>query len=110
MMAIGTSGQRLFATVLVEALLLGVLASAVGVGIGLAIHNKIATTGIDVAETYGSEVEVSGVVMEGRIYSYLPTETVVVWALIVVGIAVASAVYPAWRAARLQPIEAMRHV
>jgi len=110
MMAIGTSGRRIFAIVVVEALLLGVFATAVGLGIGLGVHSWIASTGIDVTALYGEGFEFAGIVFEGRIYSLLTTATVVRWCLIVIGLVVASALYPAWRTTRLEPVEAMRHV
>jgi len=110
MMAIGTSGGRMFAVVVLEALLLGVFATAAGLGLGLAVHSWLASTGLDVTALYGEGFEFAGIVFEGRIYSLLTTATVVKWCLIVIGIVVASALYPAWRTTRLKPVEAMRHV
>ncbi len=110
MMAIGTSGRRMFAVVVIEALLLGVFATVAGLGLGLGVHSWLASTGLDVTALYGEGFEFAGIVFEGRIYSLLTTATVVKWCFIVIGIVVASALYPAWRTTRLKPVEAMRHV
>lgn len=109
MMAIGTSARRVFGMIAAEAALIGVLAVAVGLAIGLGIHAWLASTGLDLAALYGEDLELGGVVMEGRMYSHLTAAIVAQWTVVVFAICVASALYPAWRATRLNPVEAMRH-
>lgn len=109
MMAIGTSARRVFGVIVVEAALIGVLAVVVGLAIGLGIHAWLASTGLDLAALYGEDLELGGVVMEGRMYSHLTAAIVAQWTVVVFAICVASALYPAWRATRLNPVEAMRH-
>jgi ABC-type lipoprotein release transport system permease subunit len=65
--------------------------------------------GLDLADIYGN-LEVAGVVMNTKMYSHLTPATVALWTAVVVGIVIVSALYPALRAARLEPVEAMRHV
>jgi ABC-type lipoprotein release transport system permease subunit len=110
MMAVGTSGRRLFATVMVESLILGVVSAAVGLAIGLSIHFWLASHGLDLGSLYGEDMEMAGIVFKGRVYSYLTVGVVAKWTAVVIGLVVGSAVYPALRAARLNPVEAMRHV
>lgn len=111
MMALGTSGWRLFNFVLVESMILALVAAAIGVGLGLGLHSWVAATGIDIsALTGGQSYELAGIAMEGRIYSELSVAEVLRWIGVVIGIVLLSAVYPAWRATRLSPVDAMRHV
>jgi len=110
MMALGTSRRRLFAAVLAEATVLALTASAVGLALGLGIHAWIHSHGIDVASLYGDDLELAGIVFEGRIYSYLTAGVVIQWTAVVAAIVLASSLYPAYRASRLEPVEAMRHV
>ena len=109
MIAIGTSGRRIFATIMAEAVVLAVVACAIGLAIGLSLHYWIATTGLDVTALYGEDFEFAGIVFEGRIYSKLYAGEVATWTAIVFGIVLASSLYPAVRATRLQPAKAMRH-
>lgn len=109
MMAVGTSKARLFAMVLVEAVILALVASVVGLAIGLSIHFYFHAHGLDITSLFG-DVQVAGVVISGRMYSQLSVADVVTWTAIVIAIVVASALYPAFRVTRLDPLEAMRHV
>jgi len=110
MMALGTGRRTVFAAVLVESLVLALVASAVGLAIGLSIHAWLYSHGLDMASLYGEDVEFAGIVFQGRIYSYLTVGAVVKWTAVVIGIVLASSVYPSYRATRLEPVEAMRHV
>jgi len=110
MLAIGTSGGRLFRVVMTEALLLGVLAALIGLALGLAGHAYLAIKGLDLAALYGSDVEIAGAVLSGRIHSHLEPAKAALWTVVVIGLVMISALYPALRAVRLRPIEAMRHV
>lgn len=107
--ALGTSAGRLFAGVVAEAAVLGVVAAAVGLAVGLALHAWLASHGLDVAALYGGDLQFSGIAFEGRVYSALTPRLVLQWTVIVIALVVASALYPAWRACRLEPVEAMRH-
>jgi ABC-type lipoprotein release transport system permease subunit len=109
MMAIGTSERLMFAMVMVEAAILAVVAALAGLLVGLGGHLYFATYGLDLTELYGDGLEMAGIVFEGRMYSALSVPVVAQWTLLVVAIVLVSAVYPAFRATRLDPVEAMRH-
>lgn len=110
MMAVGTSRGRLFSIVMAEAVVLALLSAAVGLAIGLTLHAVIADRGIDLAALAGGEYEFAGIAWSGRIYSRLTPWVVSKWTLVVVAMVLLSAAYPAARAVRLEPVEAMRHV
>ncbi|RMH42653.1 MAG: ABC transporter permease [Deltaproteobacteria bacterium] len=109
MMAIGASRTRMFAVVLSEAAILAIVACAAGVAIALALHGWLSTTGLDVSQFYGEDFEFAGIAFRGRIYSTLYPSQVAGWTAAVFAIVLASALYPALRATRLEPVEAMRH-
>ena len=109
MMAIGTSKRRLFWIILAEAGVLAVIASLVGLGIGLGIHFWVHAHGVDVASMFGSDFKVAGILFTGKMYSQLSFLDVVTWTSVVIAIVLASALYPAARVSRLDALEAMRH-
>lgn len=110
MMALGTSGGRLFLIVACEAVLLGLVAAGVGLALGYALHSWVATVGIDISTLIGEDLEMAGISFSGRIYSKLPLAVALRWTFSVVVVVLLSALYPAYRATRLEPVEAMRHV
>jgi putative ABC transport system permease protein len=96
MRAIGASGRQVLWSVLGEALVVGLVASAVGLvaGVGLSIALK------GLLAAFGVDIPAGGAVVA--------TRTVVVSMLVGTGITLFSAVFPARRAARVAPIAALR--
>lgn len=94
--ALGASGGQVTAAVLVEALLVGIFASAAGilVGFGIAVGLRAALG------AFGIDLPSSGLV-------FLP-RTALVSALVGVGVTVISAVGPARRASSISPMAALR--
>jgi putative ABC transport system permease protein len=94
--ALGASGGQVMLTVVVEALIVGMVASAVGVVVGIGI--AIALKGL--LSSLGIDLPSSGTVIQLR--------TVIVSVLIGTIVTVVAAIVPARRAARIAPIEALR--
>ena len=110
MMALGTSRRMLFASILSEAVALAFVSAVVGLALGLLGHVLVSKYGIDVAAMVEGDYEFAGISFAGKIYSTLSVGVVAKWTAVVMGLVVAAAIYPAWRATRLEPVEAMRHV
>jgi ABC-type antimicrobial peptide transport system permease subunit len=85
------------------------LAMAIGLTLGLAGHLAVAHWGISMASWGFEEVEVAGIDFADMVmYSTITPHKWVIGSILVALATIASAVYPAWRAARLAPAEAMR--
>ena len=94
--ALGASGGQVLRSVILEALLVGIVASAIGLGTGvllaIALKALLAAFGLDLPE--------SGVVLQPR--------TVVVSVVLGLVVTIAASIFPARRAARTAPIAALR--
>jgi ABC-type antimicrobial peptide transport system permease subunit len=107
--ALGLRGRGVAGLLLTETLLMTTLAMAIGFALGFAGHLAANHWGIPVAIWGVDKMEVSGVdfaslVMRSKI-------TPVKWiaaSIMVVLVTLGSALYPAWRASRFAPAEAMR--
>ncbi len=107
--ALGLRGSGVAGLLLTETLLMTVLAMSIGFILGFAGHLAASHWGIPVAIWGVDNMEVSGVdfaalVMRSKI-------TPIKWvaaSIVVVLVTLGSALYPAWRASRLAPSEAMR--
>jgi putative ABC transport system permease protein len=96
--AVGASRTQVIASVLGEALLIGVVASAAGIGAGLALAIGLKA----MLAALGFSIPASGLV--------ITTRTVVVSMLVGVSISLAAALVPAWKAGKVPPVAALREV
>ena len=105
--AIGMKNDRILMMVLYEALLLGVLGTAAGFVIGYLIYLPLSDSGVDLS-MFSEGLRSFGV---GAIIYPVLTAGVIVNALLIIPlVAVLGAVYPAVRAMRLEPVQAIRYV
>jgi putative ABC transport system permease protein len=92
---VGASRRQVFRSVLGEAVIVGTLASLVGLGLGV-----LAADGLEaLLKGFGITLPSGGLVFEGR--------TVIVALLVGVGVTVVSAISPARRAVRVPPVAAL---
>jgi ABC-type lipoprotein release transport system permease subunit len=109
LLAIGFSPGRLFRLVLWESLWLALVGLAAGVVVTLPLYRYLHTHGIDMtARVGGNKVEIAGAVMSMVVRATIYPDHALVIALAIVGVTLLSGLYPAWRAARVQPVEAIK--
>ena len=105
MMALGTRPRNVVRLILMEGFLLSVMGAILGGVMGGGLNYLLCTHGIDLG--YG-DFEMSGVVFPNRMKGvfHINHATSVIGSMMV--ISVLAALWPAWRASRLEPVEAMR--
>jgi putative ABC transport system permease protein len=96
--AIGASGRQVLASVLTEAVLVGLFASVIGLGAGIALSNALKA----VLDAFGFDIPAGGTVVSAQ--------TVIVALVVGTGVTIISAIVPARKASRVPPIAAMRDV
>ncbi len=107
MLALGTRGGQLQLTILFEAFFLAVLGMLAGTVVGGLLVYWLGTTGIDLSSISGALEAIPGIT--DRIYPVLIFDHVWLPSLLLFMCSVLVALYPAWRASRLDPVEAIRH-
>ena len=111
MLAVGLAPARVAGLVLLEGALLGALSAAVGGALGLALVLPLSKNGLDLAAMMGGEsVEVAGVAMNTVIYPAIEWPVFATFCGLAWLFTLLSSVWPALHAARLKPVDAMRHV
>lgn len=95
-------------SVLAEAALLGLVSTAIGATAGVLMNWPASVHGWDLTSYFGGKtVEVAGFALEMVIKADLDPFKVVLFSVLAIVVTVAAAVYPALRAARSRPVDAM---
>lgn len=111
LMAIGFSPARLFRLVLWESLWLGVVGVIAGLAVTAVPYWLLATRGIDTTRlSGGGRIEIAGALMSTVLRARIYPENLFAILAIVLGATLLSGVYPAWRAARVAPVDAIKLV
>ena len=111
MLAIGMRPRRVAQIVLLEGLVLGALGALVGVAFGLLITWPTVVYGLDFGAMMGGEsMDAGGVVIDSVIRAGWDIKRMSVTAVMAVLVTIASAAWPAYHVARLQPVDALKHV
>lgn len=111
LIAIGFSPFRLFRLVIWESLWLAVSGLAAG-GLATApIYYWLKNTGLDLSgQVGGQDLEIAGAAMEPVLRADIYPESVVVIIVGIVAVTLFAGLYPAWRAARVTPVESIKLV
>jgi len=97
MRAIGAKRKDILVIFLIQGIIIGIVGASVGTGMGLAYTTYAKETKMTFNNSIPLEVSYN-------------LEKIIQTALTAFGLAIAASIYPAFRATRLQPIEAMRAV
>lgn len=106
LMAIGMNRMRIFFMIVLETLLLSLIGSPIGLLFVWITVEWLGRTGIDLSGIAGNVMKDFG--YAAVIYPVLPVEKVGQIILLTIGTALLSAVFPAMKALRLRPAEAIR--
>jgi len=106
--ALGLGRRHLLLLVFFESLLLGLLAVAIGWSIGGGAHLWLSHTGIDIAALMGDNTAMMGTFMDPIIRTELSGERVWQLTAIIFAATLGSGIYPAIKAARVTPVQALR--
>ena len=107
LMAIGMRNSRVFTMVLLEAFFLGAIGTIIGFILGYLLYLPLSHTGVDLA-MFSEGLESFGV--GTVIYPILTIESILSALLVIPFISVIGAIYPAIKAVRLEPVNAIRYV
>ncbi|KAA3628393.1 MAG: ABC transporter permease [Proteobacteria bacterium] len=106
--ALGMSRNHLLLLVFCESLLLSVLAVGIGWVVAGATHSWFAHNGIDMAALLGGSTEMMGTFMDPVVYTELSADRVFQLTLLIFSATLGSGIYPAIKASRVTPVEALR--
>ncbi len=107
MMALGCGRARLAGMVVIESLLLGMAGVVVGMLVGLLLVYYFHGAGIDLS---GQMDSVARFYLNPVIHTEIDTNHLLDTVMAVLSAAIAASIWPAIRAARLEPVEAIHHV
>jgi putative ABC transport system permease protein len=102
-MALGTRGRRVVAMFVMEGVALGLLGGVIGLGLGIGLAKLITALGIQLPPPPGSTRGFA-------VQIFVVPEVLGQAFRLALGTAALASLYPAWRAARLNVVEALRHV
>jgi len=105
--AVGMNKQRIFGMIVLETLLIGLVAGPLGILLGAATTRYFSNTGIDLS-IFGEGLESFGI--STRIYPELDFSFMLIVGLMVVIMSLLASIYPAIKALRLNPVEAIRSI
>ncbi len=109
MMAIGYSPRQLFALVMAESGLMAVLGLLAGVAVTAWPYSYLARNGIDMSQAYAQSgnIDIGGVSFDTILRIGIFPENAIAIAVAIVLATVLAGTYPAWKAGRVNPVEAI---
>lgn len=108
MMALGLSPKLMGALLVVEAFVLGIFASMIGLVLGILVSWPAVEYGLDLSEMVGEGMEVGGVVMETTIHAVWHPEGLLLFTSASIILSLLASLWPAWRTTHLSALDAMR--
>jgi ABC-type lipoprotein release transport system permease subunit len=106
--ALGMKGGYVLALMLCETVLLAAVSMALGWLLGGGLHAYFALYGLDLSSVYPEGMETGGMFMDPVMYSSLSVARILSLSAIVFCTTLLSGLYPAFKAARVAPVAALR--
>lgn len=113
LVALGFSPRKLFSLVMLESLWLGLTGLLASVLLSAWPYYHLSTVGLDLSKQFaasGQQADIAGVAMSMVLKVGLYPESAILIAVAVLGATLLSGLYPAWKAGRVQPVEAIKLV
>lgn len=107
LMAVGMNKGKVFGMIVMETVLVSLIGAPIGMLIGYLTTRYFARVGFDLS-SYAGGLENFGV--SKLVYPSLPTNIYFIIAIAMVITAFLGAIYPAWKAIQLKPVEALRKI
>ncbi len=105
LMAVGMNKKRLFAMISIETIFIVLIATPIGMALAVLTINYFSVHGIDLSAV-ASGLESLGI--GSRIFTYLPQDKYIQITIMTLIVAFVASIFPARRALKLQPAEAIR--
>lgn len=106
--ALGLRPGKLIQVVVLESMLLAGIATTIGLVLGGALDAYLVIYGIDFSASSGEGFSFAGLTLDPVIHGIVRPEGIIITVAAVIICTLAAAIWPALRAARLEPVEAMR--
>ena len=111
--ALGVKGRQIMALFLLEGAFIGLLGGVIGCFISWLLILWLGRVGIDFSALYGGDIGEFGelyALMGTVMYPAISTSTIIIYGIVAVFIAALAALFPAWRASRVEPAESLHYV
>ncbi len=105
LMAIGMNKLRVFMMIVLETIFLSITGGILGVGLGVALTKYVGKVGFNMSQ-FSEGLETYG--FESKIYTEIGVEEVIIVTGLVILTGFIASLYPAYRALKLKPAEALR--
>lgn len=109
MKALGLAPWQLFTTIGIEALLEGLGGCVVALALGLPLSLWAQIHGLDLRHLMKESGNMGGLAFDPILRTWVTPGAVLPALAFLLGLALLAVAYPAWKAARMDPVDAMRH-